>query len=225
MKRAERTYGTHSSGTTWTLWESQNRRERSREAIWRNNSQKFPSPRRQIENQVGTPTEIGLKRPILRYIINISSKATNKERILKATREKQLVMHKTVPIRLSAGFQPRSCSLEGSGMIKINEKYTANQEYYIQQNYPLKKRRKTFPNKKCRSLSSLDQAYMKCLKKSYKLKQRDNKQQRKPCKSLKCLTKLNIETNIEPCGLYCRWVSFHLFVSSSISFTDVFIVV
>ena len=30
-------------------------------------------------------------------------------------------MHKRVPIRLSAGFQQRSCSLEGSGMIKINE--------------------------------------------------------------------------------------------------------
>ena len=57
-------------------------------------------------------------------------------------------MHKTVPIRLSAGFQPRSCSLEGSGMIKINEKYTANQEYYIQQNYPLKKKKKDFPKQK-----------------------------------------------------------------------------
>ena len=79
---------------------------------------------------------------------NLTVESQRKERILKATREKQLVMHKTVPIRLSAGFQPRSCSLEGSGMIKINEKYTANQEYYIQQNYPLKKRRKTFPNKK-----------------------------------------------------------------------------
>lgn len=57
-------------------------------------------------------------------------------------------MHKTVPIRLSAGFSARSCSLEGSGMIKINEKtLSANQEYYIQQNYPLK-RRKTFPNEK-----------------------------------------------------------------------------
>ena len=48
-------------------------------------------------------------------------KSHNKESILKATREKQLVMHKRVPIRLSAGFQQRSCSIEGSGMIKINE--------------------------------------------------------------------------------------------------------
>ena len=31
---------------------------------------------------------------------------------------------------------------------KINENNTVNQEYFIQQNYPLKKRRKTFPNKK-----------------------------------------------------------------------------
>ena len=59
---------------------------------------------------------------------------------MKATREKQLVMHKRVPIRLSADFQQRFCSLERSGMINSMEKKktTVNQEYDIQQNNPLK---------------------------------------------------------------------------------------
>ena len=44
------------------------------------------------------------KRPTLRNIIIKMSKVKDKERILKAAREKQLVNYRGVPIRLSAEF-------------------------------------------------------------------------------------------------------------------------
>ena len=44
------------------------------------------------------------KRPSPRHIIIKMSKVKDKERILKAAREKQLVTYRGVPIRLSAGF-------------------------------------------------------------------------------------------------------------------------
>ena len=44
------------------------------------------------------------KRPTSRHIIIKMPKVKNKERILKAAREKQLVTYKGAPIRLSADF-------------------------------------------------------------------------------------------------------------------------
>ena len=44
------------------------------------------------------------KRPTPRHIIIKMPKVKNKERILKAAREKQLVIYKGAPIRLSADF-------------------------------------------------------------------------------------------------------------------------
>ena len=44
------------------------------------------------------------KRPTPRHIIIKMPKVKEKERILKAAREKQLVTYKGVPIRLSADF-------------------------------------------------------------------------------------------------------------------------
>ena len=44
------------------------------------------------------------KRPTPRHIIIKMPKFKEKERILKATREKQLVTYRGVPIRLSANF-------------------------------------------------------------------------------------------------------------------------
>ena len=43
-------------------------------------------------------------RPTLRHIIIKMPKVKDKERILKAAREKKLVTYKGVPIRLSADF-------------------------------------------------------------------------------------------------------------------------
>ena len=44
------------------------------------------------------------KRPTLRHNIIKMPKMKDKERILKAAREKQLVIYRGVPIRLSADF-------------------------------------------------------------------------------------------------------------------------
>ena len=44
------------------------------------------------------------KRPTPRHIINKTSKFEDNEKILKATREKQLVTYKEPPIRLSSDF-------------------------------------------------------------------------------------------------------------------------
>ena len=44
------------------------------------------------------------KRPTLRHIIIKMPKIKDKERILKAAREKKLVTYRGVPIRLSAEF-------------------------------------------------------------------------------------------------------------------------
>ena len=44
------------------------------------------------------------ERPTLRHIIIKMTKLKDKERILKAAREKQLAIYKGAPIRLSADF-------------------------------------------------------------------------------------------------------------------------
>ena len=48
--------------------------------------------------------KIDPKRPTPRHIIIKMAKFKDKERILKATREKQLVNYKGAPIRLSADY-------------------------------------------------------------------------------------------------------------------------
>ena len=44
------------------------------------------------------------KRPTMKYIIIKMTRLKDKERILKAAREKQVVIYKGVPIRLSFDF-------------------------------------------------------------------------------------------------------------------------
>ena len=44
------------------------------------------------------------KRPTATHIITKMTKVKDKERILKAAREKQIITYKGVPIRLSADF-------------------------------------------------------------------------------------------------------------------------
>ena len=77
----------------------------------------FPNLVKEIDLQVQeaqrVPTQMDTKRTTPRYII---IKIPNlKERILKATREKQRVTYKGVPIRLSAISQKKLCRQEKSG--------------------------------------------------------------------------------------------------------------
>ena len=79
-------------------------------------TENFPKMVKEIDIQVQeaqrVPNKVNPKRPTSRHIIIKMPKVKDKERILKAAREKQLVTYKGVPVRLSADFsketlQPR----------------------------------------------------------------------------------------------------------------------
>ena len=55
------------------------------------------------------------KRPTPRHIIIKMPNVKDKERILNAAREKQLVTYRGVPIKLSTDFSEDFCRLEGIG--------------------------------------------------------------------------------------------------------------
>ena len=58
------------------------------------------------------------KRPTEEHFVIKLSKVKDKEIILKAAREKQLITYKATPIRLSADFfQQKLCRPKGSDMI------------------------------------------------------------------------------------------------------------
>ena len=58
----------------------------------------------QVQEEQRVPNNMGAKSPTPRYIITKIPKVKDKERILKAAREKQLVPYRGVSIRLSADF-------------------------------------------------------------------------------------------------------------------------
>ena len=58
----------------------------------------------QIQETQRVPSKTNPKRPTARHTISKMAKFQDKERILKAAREKYLVIYKGVPIRLSADF-------------------------------------------------------------------------------------------------------------------------
>ena len=58
----------------------------------------------QIQEAEGVPIKRNPKRPIARHIIIKVSKFKDKERILKAVKEKQEIIYKRAPIKLPAGF-------------------------------------------------------------------------------------------------------------------------
>ena len=68
----------------------------------------FPDLVKEIDMQVQeaqrVPNKMNAKRPMPRHIIIKMLKINDKERILTAAREKQLVTYKGVPIRLSTVF-------------------------------------------------------------------------------------------------------------------------
>ena len=68
----------------------------------------FPNLVKEIDMQVQeaqrVPNKMDAKSPTPRHIIIKMPKVTDKERILKASRQKQLVTYRGVPIRLSVDF-------------------------------------------------------------------------------------------------------------------------
>ena len=58
----------------------------------------------QVQEAQRVPNKVDTKRSTPRHIIIKMPKVKDKERILKAAREKQVVTYRGVPIRLSADF-------------------------------------------------------------------------------------------------------------------------
>ena len=73
----------------------------------------------QLQEDQRVPNKMDANKSITRHIIIKMQKVEDKDIILKAAREKQLVTHRGIPIRLSADFSNKLCRLEG-----ISKKYS-----------------------------------------------------------------------------------------------------
>ena len=80
------------------------------------------------------------KRSTLRHIIINMAKFKDKERILKAAREKQLLTYKETPIKLSADFSTETLQARRvwHEITQVMKSKTYNQDYSTQQGSQLK---------------------------------------------------------------------------------------
>ena len=62
----------------------------------------------QVQAAQRVPNKMDPKRPTLRHIIIKTTRLKHQERILKATREKQVVTYKGAPIRLSCDYSTQT---------------------------------------------------------------------------------------------------------------------
>ena len=72
-----------------------------------------------IQEAQRAPKKLNPNRPTPRLIIIKMAKVKDKERILKAAREKQSINYKGTPIRLSADFSTETLQARGSGKIYL----------------------------------------------------------------------------------------------------------
>ena len=80
-------------------------RERTWKLIWKNNEGRLPqSGEGNIISSQRLPKKLDPRRNTPRHIIITLPKIKQRERILKAAREKETVTYKGIPIRLSADF-------------------------------------------------------------------------------------------------------------------------
>ena len=124
-----------------------NTRARGREPIWKNNDRNFLKLVKEKDTQVQemqrVPNKMDPKRSTPRHIIIKMAKIKYKERILKATRVKQIVIYKGVPIRLSSDFYRKISTQKWLVWnIQGNEKKDLQPAYFIQQGYHLKLKEK-----------------------------------------------------------------------------------
>ena len=97
----------------------------------------FPNLAKEIDIQVQEAQSP--KRITPTYIIIKMPKVKGKERILKATREKQSVTYKGIPIRLSADFSKETLQArtDWQEVFKVMNTSTYSLDYPIQQSYYL----------------------------------------------------------------------------------------
>ena len=68
-----------------------------------------------VQEAQRVPKKLDSRKHTPKHIIITLPKSKDKERILKAAREKGTVTYKGVPIRLSTDFSKKPCSQEGAG--------------------------------------------------------------------------------------------------------------
>ena len=73
----------------------------------------------QIQEAQQVPYKINPRRNTPRHVLIKLTKMKEKEKILKAAREKKQVTYKGTPIRLQQIFQQKLCRPEGRGMIYL----------------------------------------------------------------------------------------------------------
>ena len=69
----------------------------------------------EVQESQRVPKNLDPRKHTPRHIKITLAKIKEKERILKATREKETVTYKGVPIRLSADFSKETLQAEGAG--------------------------------------------------------------------------------------------------------------
>ena len=93
----------------------------------------------EVQEAQRVPKKVDPKRNTPRHIIIKLPKMKDKERILKAAREKERVTHKGVTIRLSADFSKETLQARRGWqeVFKVIKARTYNQDYSLQQSYHL----------------------------------------------------------------------------------------
>ena len=104
----------------------------------------------QVQEAQRPPNMMNPKRPTLRHIIIKMQKVKHKESILKASREKQLVIYKETPIRLSADFSTETLQArrDWQEIFKVMKGQDHNQDYSAKLSFRIEGDKKTFPEKK-----------------------------------------------------------------------------
>ena len=93
-----------------------------------------------IQEAQRAPNKLNPNRPTPRHIIIKMAKVKDKERILKAAREKQSINYKGIPIRLSADFSTETLQArrKWQDIFKVLKGKICSLEYFTQQEYHLK---------------------------------------------------------------------------------------
>ena len=94
-----------------------------------------------VQEAQRVPNKLNPNRPAPRHIIIKMVRVKDKERILKAPREKQSIKYKGTPIRVSADFSTDMLQArrEWQDILKtLKGKKMCNLDYTIQQEYQLK---------------------------------------------------------------------------------------
>ena len=114
----------------------------------------FPNLGKEIDMQVQeaqrVPNKMDAKRPTPRHRIIKMPKVKDKERILKAAREKQVVTYRGVPISLSADFSKETFQArrDWQELFKVMKSWNLSMFYPSKLSFRIKGQIKTFPDKK-----------------------------------------------------------------------------